>query len=149
MTPADGPIARPGAGEIHRARPRSVYEAVGGREFFDELTGRFYDAVAADAVLRPLYPEDLGPPREHLALFLKQYWGGPPDYHLQRGQPALRMRHAPFAIGVAERDAWLAHMTAAVHDTVAAADLDDDVSRDVTAALLDYFTKAAAFLMNR
>ena len=39
-----------------------------------------------------------------------QYWGGPTTYSDDRGHPRLRMRHAPFAIGVAERDAWLRHM---------------------------------------
>ncbi len=43
-----------------------------------------------------------------------QYWGGPTTYSEQRGHPRLRMRHAPFAINVAARDAWLRHMRAAV-----------------------------------
>ena len=47
-------------------------------------------------------------------MFLVQYWGGPTTYSEQRGHPRLRMRHAPFAIGPAERDAWLRHMRAAV-----------------------------------
>ena len=66
-------------------------------------------------MLLPLYPEDeLDAAQERLTLFLIQYWGGPQTYGEQRGHPRLRMRHAPFAIGPAERDAWLAHMQAAV-----------------------------------
>ena len=47
-------------------------------------------------------------------MFLVQYWGGPRTYSEQRGHPRLRMRHAPFRIGLAERDAWLRHMRDAV-----------------------------------
>ena len=52
----------------------------------------------------PLYPEaDLAGAEERLRMFLVQYWGGPRTYSEQRGHPRLRMRHAPFAIGIAER----------------------------------------------
>ena len=71
--------------------------------------------MAADPVLRPLYPEeDLGPAEVRLRMFLEQYWGGPRTYSEQRGHPRLRMRHAPFVIGLRERDHWLAAMKIAV-----------------------------------
>ena len=55
----------------------SFYQAVGGEETFTRLVHRFYQEVAADPVLRPVYPtQDLGPAEEHLRLFLIQYWGG-------------------------------------------------------------------------
>ena len=57
---------------------------------------------------------DLEGARRRLSLFLGQYWGGPSTYSDERGHPRLRMRHFPFAIGVAERDHWLAHMRAAL-----------------------------------
>src|SRR3954462_9564125 len=86
----------------------TFYEAVGGEETFRRLVHRFYQGVAADPLLRPLYPEeDLGPAEERLRLFLIQYWGGPRTYGERRGHPRLRMRHVPFRIGAAERDAWL------------------------------------------
>ena len=93
----------------------NVYDAAGGAETFKLLVERFYSRVATDALLRPLYPEeDLASATERLTLFLIQYWGGPSTYNEKRGHPRLRMRHQPFAIGQAERDAWLGHMTAAV-----------------------------------
>ncbi len=88
----------------------SLFERVGGEPFFVDLVDRFYLGVAGDPLLRPLYPEDLSESARHLALFLMQYWGGPATYGEQRGHPRLRMRHAPFVIGPAERDAWLRHM---------------------------------------
>jgi hemoglobin len=118
----------------------SLYERVGGAAWFEQLTGRFYDAVGADAVLRPLYPDDLGPARAHLCAFLVQYWGGPADYSAARGHPRLRMRHMHFAIGPAERDAWYRCMSAAVR----AGGLGPDDEREVLA----YFANAAAQLTN-
>ena len=100
------------------SQPVSFYEAVGGEETFRRLVHRFYQRVPDDPVLRPVYPaKDLGPAEEHLRLFLMQYWGGPRTYDELRGHPRLRMRHARFAIGEAERDAWLRHMRAALDET--------------------------------
>jgi hemoglobin len=118
----------------------SVFERVGGQPFFDDLVERFYEGVADDAVLRPLYPDDLTESKRHLALFLGQYWGGPATYDAERGHPRLRMRHAPFVIGLAERNAWLAHMTAAVHDTAG----DGPVQEE----LIEYFEMASRSLIN-
>ena len=93
----------------------TLFEAAGGMPFFEALVGRFYDGVADDPVLRPLYPEpDLSGARHRLTLFLAQYWGGPRTYDAERGHPRLRMRHMPFGIGPAERDAWLRLMRGAI-----------------------------------
>ncbi|MFI6578023.1 globin [Nocardiopsis sp. NPDC050513] len=93
----------------------TFYDAVGGEETFTRLVRHFYEGVAADPLLRPMYPEqDLGPAEERLRLFLIQYWGGPRTYNEQRGHPRLRMRHFPFRIGAAERDRWLELMRAAM-----------------------------------
>lgn len=119
----------------------SVFERVGGGTWFTALVERFYESVEHDAVLRPLYPDDLGPGKQHLAQFLTQYWGGPPDYQARRGHPRLRQRHFPFAIGTEERDAWLRHMTAAV--------MSGGLDAETEAAILAYFEMAAAALVNR
>jgi hemoglobin len=122
----------------------AVHDLVGGGEFFVELVDRFYAAVATDPLLRPLYPDDLTPAKQHLALFLVQYWGGPGTYSEQRGHPRLRMRHAPFVITSAERDAWLRHMSAALDATLASRDLDPEID----ARFREYFDRAADFLVN-
>jgi hemoglobin len=120
----------------------SFFEAVGGEETFRRLTRRFYQGVAADPMLRAVYPsKDLGPAEEHLRLFLIQYWGGPGTYSERRGHPRLRMRHVHFAIGEAERDAWLRHMRTALDE------LDLDEAHD--AQLLDYLVMAAQSLVNQ
>ena len=119
----------------------SFYEAVGGEETFRRLVHRFYQEVAQDPLLRPVYPSrDLGPAEEHLRLFLIQYWGGPATYNELRGHPRLRMRHARFAIGPAERDAWLRHMRTALDEL--------ELDPDHDAQLWEYLVMAAHSLVN-
>jgi hemoglobin len=121
---------------------QTLYDRAGGTPFFEALVGRFYDGVETDPLLRPVYPEpDLAGARHRLTLFLIQYWGGPTTYDDERGHPRLRMRHAPFAIGPAERDRWLVHMRAAI-DGLAPPE-------DVAAELERYFSMAAEAMRNR
>jgi hemoglobin len=121
--------------------PQNFYAEVGGAPVFEKIIARFYQQVAEDEILRPLYPEeDLGPAETRLRMFLEQYWGGPRTYSDQRGHPRLRMRHAPFRIGPIERDAWLRCMRVAVDE----AGLDDE-HRD---QLWQYLTFAAASMVN-
>ena len=120
----------------------SLYDAAGGMPFFESLVGRFYEGVANDPVLRPLYPEaDLAGATRRLTLFLAQYWGGPRTYDEERGHPRLRMRHFPFAIGPAERDAWLRHMRDAIASTAP--------PPAVATRLLAYVDMAAEAMRNR
>ncbi len=97
--------------------------------------------MADDPVLRPLYEDqDLEPAKRRLQLFLEQYWGGPTTYSQERGHPRLRMRHAQWQIGPRERDAWLAHMLAAVARL--------DVDERARAAIWDHVERAAHSLLN-
>jgi hemoglobin len=122
-------------------RAESLYEAIGGEVTFRRLVDTFYASVSRDPVLRALYPEDdLGPAAERLRLFLMQYWGGPTTYSERRGHPRLRMRHAPFAINSAARDAWLRHMREALDSL--------DLPPAHADALWDYLTRAAESLRN-
>jgi hemoglobin len=108
---------------------------------FRQLVDRFYEGVALDPVLRPLYPEeDLSGARARLTGFLVQYWGGPSTYSEQRGHPRLRMRHAPWVIGERERDHWLQHMRRAVEEI--------DVPEEARAAIWEHLERAAQTLVN-
>ncbi len=92
----------------------TFFDQVGGHEFFERLVTNFYTEVEKDELLRPMYPEDLSESRRHFEMFLEQYWGGPKAYSEERGHPRLRMRHVPFRITRAARDAWLAAMATAL-----------------------------------
>ena len=118
----------------------TVFEVVGRQPFFDALVERFSARVEADPALRRVYPEDIAAGMRSLALFLGQYWGGPPIYSEEKGHPRLRMRHAPFPIGAAERDAWLAAMLAALDESDA-----PQVAREM---MRDYFVNASTAMTN-
>jgi hemoglobin len=122
----------------------ALFDRVGGEAFFHDLVDRFYLGVAGDPLLRPLYPDDLSESSAHLALFLVQYWGGPATYSEQRGHPRLRMRHAPFVIGPAERDAWLRHMGESLDGLQAAS----RISKADADELRAYLEMAANTLVN-
>ena len=120
----------------------TFYEEIGGMATIASIVDTFYAGVAADDLLRPMYPEeDLGPAAERLTLFLAQYWGGPTTYSDTRGHPRLRMRHAPFPVTPEAREHWLAHMYAAL-DEVALPPMHD-------AAFRDYVDRAALAMVNR
>ena len=119
-----------------------LFNEIGGTETFRKLVDKFYEGVAVDPLLRPMYPEeDLGPAKERLRMFLEQYWGGPHTYSEQRGHPRLRMRHNVFPITPAAKEAWLRHMRAAV-DSLELSPLHD-------ATLWDYLDRAAHSLVNK
>lgn len=119
----------------------TIYELAGGDAPFRELVERFYARVERDPLLRPLFPADLEPGKQAQFLFITQYFGGPPRYNQLRGHPRLRMRHAPFAIDQAARDAWASHMLAAIDEVGFAV--------PVRGALREYFERAATFMINQ
>ena len=120
----------------------SLYQEVGGSDFFVELVNKFYEGVINDEVIISLYPDrtDLDGAKERLSLFLMQYWGGPTTYSDERGHPRLRQRHFPFAIGERERDHWLMHMQGAI-DAMPTSD-------SVRTRLSEYMINAAQHLVN-
>jgi hemoglobin len=130
--------------ESSRSLPsaRTFYDEVGGAPVFRALVAHFYAGVRTDRVLAPLYPQDDWDGAEaRLRGFLEQYWGGPTTYSQERGHPRLRMRHAPFAIGPVERDAWMTHMRAAVDSL--------ELSPEQDATLWGYLEMAARSMQNR
>lgn len=120
------------------------YAQIGGEVQVRTLIDRFYDLMDATPeyhVIRKLHPADLSGSREKLFMFLSGWLGGPPLYASQFGNPMLRARHLPFAIGNAERDAWMACMTQAMDGVI-----EDDKLR---AWLLEQLFKTADWMRNR
>ena len=119
----------------------TFYDEIGGEQTIRAIVHRFYEGVATDELLRPMYPEeDLGPAEERFALFLVQYWGGPSTYSETRGHPRLRMRHAPFQVTPAAAQRWLVHFRAGL-DSV-------DLTPEQDERFWDYVTHAAQFMVN-
>ncbi|WP_334136140.1 globin domain-containing protein, partial [Tepidimonas sp.] len=98
------------------------YEALGGADGVQRLVQRFYDlmdTLPEAWAARRIHPDDLRGARQSLFEFLSGWLGGPPLYEQKKGHPRLRMRHLPYAIGPAERDAWMLCMRTALTEQVA------------------------------
>jgi hemoglobin len=125
--------------------PGSVYARLGGADAVRALVDRFYalmDERPGAAGIRRLHPDDLRSSADNLYKFLCGWFGGPPLYLREKGHPRMRMRHAPFAIGRAERDAWLACMREALHAQVADPALRTAVER-AFAGMADHLANRA------
>jgi hemoglobin len=121
----------------------SFYDEIGGMDTVARIVARFYEGVATDEVLRPMYPEqDLadGSAQRRLTLFLAQYWGGPTTYSQERGHPRLRMRHAPFTVDEAAQEAWLRNFRTALDEA--------GLTEEQDAKFWGYVTYAAQFMRN-
>jgi len=122
----------------------SAFERVGGEAAVRTLIDRFYDLMdlePAFAGIRALHPGSLDSSRDKLFWFLCGWLGGPAHYVDRFGHPFLRARHMPFAIGVAERDQWLACMKQAM------AELAMDPA--LAARLEESFFKTADWMRNQ
>lgn len=96
------------------------YVQIGGEEAVQALAGRFYDLMDLEpgyAALRAAHGSTLDNARQKLFWFLCGWLGGPSYYTDRFGHPRLRARHLPFAIGIVERDQWLACMDQAMQET--------------------------------
>jgi truncated hemoglobin YjbI len=122
-----------------RTDARSPYEQMGGMDAVHRLVEAFYTRVERDPLLRPLFPGSLRCAREHLACFLAEFCGGPPEeaLHYRHG---LREAHARFRIGEAEASAWLANMTGALEEA--------QIPEPSRSALHRFFEESARFLIN-
>jgi hemoglobin len=126
------------------AKTATPYELLGGDASLRALIDRFYelmDTVPEFHGIRKLHPQDLTGSREKLYMFLSGWLGGPGLYVEKYGHPMLRARHLPFAIGIAERDAWLSCMMQAMSDA--------GVEETLRESLLRAFFGTADWMRNR
>jgi hemoglobin len=126
------------------AEADTVYARIGGADGVRRLVDRFYalmDSLPQAQGVRRMHPPALQGSAESLFKFLSGWFGGPPLYMRERGHPRLRMRHAPFAIGAAERDAWMQCMRQALDEQI-----DDPALRR---AVHGAFSAMADHMINR
>ncbi|MCB1096227.1 MAG: globin [Verrucomicrobiae bacterium] len=118
-----------------------VYEQL-GEDGIAALVAAFYNRVREDDLIGPMYPaDDWDGSEQRLRDFLVFRFGGPQRYIEQRGHPRLRMRHAPFRVGVAERDRWVSFMEEAMAETEV-----PSPSREILTA---FFAQTADFMRNQ
>ena len=119
------------------------FEWIGGEDRVKALVERFYDLMDLErgyTALRAVHGSELDNARQRLFWFLCGWMGGPQYYTERFGHPALRMRHMPFAIGILERDQWLACMDQAMGET--------GVDEDLRARLRTSFFQTADWMRN-
>ena len=123
---------------------QATYHKIGGDAGVARLCDRFYalmETVPQFAELRAMHPDDLQGSRDKLYMFLSGWFGGPDLFVEKFGHPRLRARHMPFAIGIKERDQWVACMVLAMEDV--------GIEEPVRAKLLRNFFNTADFMRNR
>jgi hemoglobin len=142
----EDPSAAAGGTPEEQAEPEvTPYDLMGGSPFFATLVHRFYEGVAEDPVLRPMYPsDDMDGAETRLRMFLEQYWGGPTTYSEERGHPRLRMRHAPYPVDDTARAHWLANMRVALDYAIAKEGLHPRLEEE----LWGYLVTAAQAMVN-
>jgi hemoglobin len=127
-----------------QGQPLTPFEWIGGEAAVQAMVDRFYDLMDLEptyAELRSSHGDSLDNARERLFYFLCGWLGGP-NYYIERfGHPMLRARHLPFAIGIQERDQWVACMTQAM--------LETDVPPDLRVRLEQSFFQTADHMRNR
>lgn len=106
------------------------------------LVAEFYKRIRTDDLIGTMYPpDDWEGSEQRLADFICFRIAGNPVYMETRGHPRLRMRHAPFRIGEAERDRWLLLMG----ESMDAQGIDGEER----AALDAFFLQVADFMRNQ
>jgi hemoglobin len=113
----------------------SMFERIGGSATIDALVDRFYgrmDSLPEAQVIRAMHADDLGLIRDVLKRYLTEWTGGPRLYTPEKGHPRLRQRHFGFAIGDAERDAWMLCMRGAMEETIADAAARQDLDKAIS-----------------
>lgn len=113
------------------------FEAVGGEGEIRTIVDRFYDIIEAEApALRAMLPRDDSISRDKLYGYLVEWMGGPALYTSERGHPAMRMRHLPFAIGANEVEAWLTCFGAALDENGITGEVREFLDDRITALAL-------------
>lgn len=81
-------------------------ERLGGEEAIARWVRAFYEKVAREPVLAPMF-DDLERAREKQDAYFVEFFGGPKRYTERYGRAFLRFKHRKFRIGRPERDAWM------------------------------------------
>ena len=108
------------------------FAQIGGAPVVERLVEAFYrrvDTLPQAAAIRAMHDHDLTRTKEVLKLYLNEWLGGPRHYTHDRGPPRLRRAHGAFAIGPAERDAWMHCMRGALEEVVADVALREQLER--------------------
>jgi truncated hemoglobin YjbI len=119
----------------------NIYDLLGA-ETIEALSRRFYEKVYADTdpEFRSMFPADSERAIRNQYEFLIQRFGGPPLYSSRKGPPALRARHARFAITSGHVQRWLCYMREAM--------IEVGIAEEVRVPMNEFLSQTACFLQN-
>ena len=76
---------------------KTVYDALGGNEWFEQLVEHFYESVEKDERIRHLYPDDLTLPKKKHCRFSNPILGRPLNLFRQARTPTLTNATRPIS----------------------------------------------------
>lgn len=119
----------------------TLYEWAGGMPVFEKLTEVFYSKVLQDPILEPVFRHMSPHHRTHVAHFLAEVFGGPPQYSSEGGSHfSMIQKHLGRHLTEQHRKQW-------VHLLVESADEihlpDDPEFRSAFVAYIEWGTRIA------
>ena len=86
----------------------TLYDWLGGIDALNRLTARFYEHVAHDALLAPVFAHMSPEHPAHVAAFLGEVLGGPATYSAEHGgHPHMIRRHLNRHLAQDQRRRWV------------------------------------------
>lgn len=86
----------------------SLYEWMGGKPALDAMLVRFYERVAQDALLAPVFAQMSPDHAAHVSAFIGEVFGGPPHYSESfGGHPNMIRHHLGRALDETKRKRWV------------------------------------------
>jgi hemoglobin len=111
----------------------TLYEWIGGADALNRLIAAFYDRVARDELLAPVFAHMAGDHPQHVAAFIAEVFGGPKLYSDQHGgHPEMIRHHLGRHLSEQQRRRWINLLL----DTYA--DLGLPTDPEFTSALVGY-----------
>ena len=123
----------------------SLYDRIGGESGVQRLVTLFYDNMENTTKaehIRSLHQADLSDSRQKLFEYFSGWFGGPSLFINKYGHPRLKARHNHVAVGLADRDAWLVCLYAAMDEMKLDKDLYDDLVEKI-APMADHMRNQA------
>jgi hemoglobin len=86
----------------------TLFEWIGGLPAIEKLMSVFYDQVARDPLLAPVFATMSPDHSKHVAAFIGEVFGGPKAFSEHHGgHPAMIRKHVGRGITEAQRQAWV------------------------------------------
>ena len=86
----------------------TLYEWLGGKPALDALLTRFYQRVAEDPLLAPVFARMSSEHAAHVSAFIAEVFGGPATYSAQHGgHPNMVRHHLGLALDEKKRKRWI------------------------------------------